>query len=219
MRLVRTLVPSPLSSAAQGGSRGQGVSEHPEITALLQRWRGGDRSAESALVTAIYPLLRDLARAQLRRESGAFTLQATDLAHEAYVRLEQQKSVDWQSRDHFFAIAATMIRRVVVDHVRSRDAGKRGGKLPFVRLDELRDDQAPPIDDSVDWIGLDQALNALAVRDAECARVVELKFFSGLTNDRIAEVCGSSVATVGRQWRFARAWLARQLEASYASAG
>jgi len=183
-----------------------------EITALLQCWRAGDRAAESALLDAVYPLLRDLARAQVKRQGGVFTLQATELANEAYIRLEEQKAVDWQSRDHFFAIAATMIRRIIVDHQRARGAEKRGGKLPFVRLSDLHENQAPPIDDSVDWIGLDQALAALHRRDAECARIVELKFFSGLTNDRIAEVCGSSIATVGRQWRFARAWLARQLE-------
>jgi len=188
------------------------MTEAP-ITALLQRWRTGDRAAEAALLEVVYPLLRDLARAQVRRNGGVLTLQATELAHEAYDKLEQQKSVDWQNRDHFFAIAATVIRRVVVDYLRMRGRDKRGGSIPFVRLSDLSENQAPPIDDSVDWIGLDQALTALQAEDAECARVVELKFFSGLTTERIAEVCGTSVATVGRQWRFARAWLANRLGA------
>ncbi|HET7845399.1 MAG TPA: ECF-type sigma factor [Xanthomonadales bacterium] len=188
------------------------------ITALLQRWRTGDRAAENALLEAVYPLLRDLARAQIRRNGGSLTLQATELAHEAYGRLEQQKSVDWQNRDHFFAIAATLIRRIVVDYQRMRGSEKRGGRLPFVRLGDVDENQMPHIDDSVDWIGLDQALAALQEEDADCARVVELKFFSGLTTERIAELCGSSVATVGRQWRFARAWLANRLAGSETAA-
>jgi RNA polymerase sigma factor (TIGR02999 family) len=181
------------------------------ITALLQRWRTGDRAAETELLESIYPVLRALAQAQVNRNGGALTLQATELAHEAYAKLHLQKAVDWRSRDHFFAIAATVIRRVVVDYLRRRGRDKRGGGLPFVRLDELGDSQAPTIDESVDWLALDQALTELESVDRDCARVVELKFFSGLTTESIAEVCSSSVATVGRQWRFARAWLGRRL--------
>lgn len=182
-----------------------------EITALLARWKAGDRSVEAALLNEVYPMLRDLARAQVRRNSGVLTLQSTELANEAYARLYEQHSVDWQNRDHFFAIAATVIRRVVVDHLRQRSAEKRGGGLPFVSLDDLDENQLPTVDESVDWIAVDQALTELADVDRECARVVEMKFFSGLTTDRIAEVMGSSVATVGRQWRFSRAWLGEHL--------
>ncbi len=182
-----------------------------EITALLARWKTGDRSVENDLLSQVYPVLLDLARAQIRRNSGVLTLQTTELAHEAYARLHAQQSVDWQNRDHFFAIAATVIRRVVVDHLRQRGAEKRGGGLPFISLDDITESQTPAIDESVDWIAVDQALTDLAEVDAECARVVELKFFSGLTTERIAEVCGSSVATVGRQWRFSRAWLGQRL--------
>ncbi len=181
------------------------------ITALLERWKSGDRSVESELLNQVYPTLLELARAQVRRNAGVLTLQSTELAHEAYARLHGQQSVDWQNRDHFYAIAATVIRRVVVDYLRQRSAGKRGGGLPFIALDELTEGETPTIDESVDWIAVDQALVELAEVDAECARVVELKFFSGLTTDRIAEVCGSSVATVGRQWRFSRAWLGERL--------
>ena len=181
------------------------------ITALLGRWKTGDRSVEGDLLNAVYPVLRELARAQVRRNSGVLTLQATELANEAYTKLFQQHTVDWQNREHFFAIAATVIRRVVVDYLRARGSEKRGGGLPFVNIDDLREDQTPQIDDSVDWLAVDQALNELADVDAECAKVVELKFFSGLTTERIAEVNGSSVATVGRQWRFARAWLGQRL--------
>lgn len=181
------------------------------ITDLLGRWSAGERSVENELVTLVYPVLREIARVQIRRNSGQLTLQATELANEAYAKLYRQSDVQWESRDHFFAIAATVIRRVVIDHLRARGRGKRGGGLPFANLDELPEDQHPAIDDSVDWLSVDEALTELATVDAACARVVELKFFSGLTTERIAEVLDSSVATVGRQWRFARAWLGDRL--------
>lgn len=185
------------------------MQEHDEspITAMLARWRSGDRAAQQELLTAVYPVLRDLARAQVRRNPGVLTLQATELANEAFVKLHHQKGVDWQNREHFYAIAATVIRRVVVDYLRARGSEKRGGKLPFVPLDSLPENQTPTIDDSVDWLHVDQSLNELALVDADSARVVELKIFSGLSTDQIAEVMGSSVRTIGRRWRFARAWL------------
>lgn len=181
------------------------------ITDLLQRWRTGDRSVEQALMELAYPTLLELARSQARRNAGVLTLQATELANEAYERLSAQKGVAWQNRDHFFAIAATVIRRVVVDYLRMRHRDKRGGGLPFVPLDEITERDAPAIDESVDWIAVDQALTEFADVDPACARVVELKFFSGLTTEQIAGVMDSSVATVGRQWRFARAWLGQRL--------
>jgi RNA polymerase sigma factor (TIGR02999 family) len=181
------------------------------ITQLLALWKSGDRSVEAELINAVYPVLRDIARAQLRRQSGVFTLQATELANEAYSKLFVEQNADWKNRDHFYAIAATIIRRVVIDYSRLRGTEKRGGGTIFIALDEVREDQAPIIDDTVDWLAVDAALTAFARFDADCARVVELKFFSGLTNEKIAEVEGSSIATVGRQWRFAKAWLGRHL--------
>jgi RNA polymerase sigma factor (TIGR02999 family) len=183
------------------------------ITDLLDRWKGGDRSVEAELITLVYPMLREIAAAQVRRNSNVLTLQATELANEAYSRLAKLHAIDWDSRDHFFAIAATIIRRVVIDYLRQRGSSKRGGRLPLVALDDVREDQMPTFDDSVDWIGLDEAMSELARVDHYCAQVVELKFFSGLTNEKIAEVCGSSVPTVVRQWRFARAWLGRRMGA------
>lgn len=180
------------------------------ITDLLQRWRQGDRSVEAQLMALAYPTLLDLARAQARRH-GALTLQSTELAHEAYARLATQHGVDWQNREHFYAIAATVIRRVVVDYLRLRGRDKRGGGLPFVPLDQLAEDSALAIDDSVDWIAVDQALSEFEAVDPVAARVVELKFFSGLNTEEIARAMDSSVATVGRQWRFARAWLGHRL--------
>ncbi|HZP67087.1 MAG TPA: ECF-type sigma factor [Rudaea sp.] len=193
-------------------------SDEGAITDLLGRWKGGDRAAEDELVRRVYPLLRDIAAAQVRRNSSVMTLQATELANEAYSRLTKLNAIDWQNREHFFAIAATVIRRVVIDYLRQRGSAKRGGRLPFVALDDLREDQAPSFDENVDWIGLDDAMTELAEVDSYCARVVELKFFSGLTNEKIAEVCGSSVPTVVRQWRFARAWLGRRMGADPAPA-
>jgi len=188
------------------------------ITELLGRWRSGEQGVEDELIRRIYPVLREIAANQVRRNSSALTLQATELAHEAYSRLVKLHALEWESRDHFFAIAATVIRRLVIDHLRQRGTAKRGGRLPFVSLDDIRPDQMPAFDDSIDWIGLDEAMHELARVDSYCARVVELKFFSGLTNEKIAEVCGSSVPTVVRQWRFARAWLGRRMGADAAPA-
>lgn len=182
-----------------------------DITGLLKQWRGGDKGAESALVSAVYPVLREIARSQIRRNGGAVTWQGTELANEAYARLVELHGIDWQNRDHFYAISATVIRRVLIDHLRERGAEKRGGGLPFVAVHDLDEQETPVVDESVDWLAVDQALTDFEAVDPECARVVELKFFSGLTTERIAEVSNSSVATVGRQWRFARAWLGRRL--------
>lgn len=182
------------------------------ITDLLHAWKGGDRSVENTLIERIYPVLHDLARAQLFRSGGPATLRATELAHEAYERLHRQQGVDWRDRSHFFAIAATVIRRVLVDHVRQRHSAKRGGGTVVVALDERLSGELPTQPDGVDWLALDQALDGLERMDSDCARVVELRVFSGLTVDEVADVLGSSSATVGRQWRFARAWLGRQLD-------
>jgi RNA polymerase sigma factor (TIGR02999 family) len=182
------------------------------ITELLEAWKSGDRSVENALAAQVYPLLRDLARSQVRRNAGALTLAATELANEAFERLHRQQGVDWRNRQHFFAIAATVLRRVVVDYLRQRHAEKRGGEVVFLSLDDVDDNELAVGDQLLDWLALDAALTALSARDAECARVAELRLFSGLSVDEIAEVTGSSTATVGRQLKFARVWLADQLD-------
>ena len=182
-----------------------------DITQLLAHWRHGDRDAADALATAIYPALLDLARAQIRRHGTNLTLRATELANEAYTRLLPQSGVDWRNRAHFYAIAATVMRRVVVDYLRSRSADKRGGDVLFVPLQDLTSTDQPTVGDPVDWLAVDQALNELAELDPDSARVVEMRLFSGLGVEEIATVLGSSTATVGRQWRFARTWLADRL--------
>lgn len=185
----------------------------PPITQLLEQWKNGDRSVENALISEVYPLLRSVAASQVRRVGGHLTLSATELAHEAYIRLQRQQLVDWQNRDQFFAIAATVVRRVLVDYLRERHADKRAGGKVMVALDDVHAGELSQPSDIVDWIALDQALTTLQTLDPEVAHVVELKLFSVLSAEQIAEICQSSVATVGRQWRFAKSWLARELNA------
>ncbi len=182
------------------------------ITQLLAEWRAGDRASANRLVAAIYPVLHDLARAQLNRQGAQLTLRATELAHEAYARLMPQAGVAWRNRAHFYAIAATVMRRVLVDHLRERSTEKRGGgSALFVPIQDLDIGELPAVGDQVDWVAVDQALNELERVDPDCARVVELRLFSGLEIAEIAAALDSSTATVGRQWRFARAWLADRL--------
>ena len=188
------------------------ASDKP-ITELLARWRHGDRSVESRLVEAVYPLLRQVAASQIRQRGNSLTLSATDLAHEAYLRLAEQQGLG-ENRNQFFAIAATVVRRVVIDYMRERFADKRGGGKLFVGLDDTDDAALREDGGVVDWIAVDQALTKLQALDPACARVVELKLFTPLDAEQIAATCQSSLATVGRQWRFARTWLARELEAS-----
>ncbi|WP_170113110.1 ECF-type sigma factor [Ahniella affigens] len=182
------------------------------ITSLLGRWRSGDRAAEDQLARAIYPLLRQVAISQVRRQGQHLTLGATDLAQEAYLRLREQQKHDWQNREQFFAIAATVVRRVVIDYLRERFADKRGGGKLFVELDQSNEAELTEQSSTVDWIAVDQALSKLTVEDPICARVVELKLFTPLGVEDIAKTCQLSVATITRHWRYARSWLARELE-------
>jgi RNA polymerase sigma factor (TIGR02999 family) len=182
------------------------------VTALLLRWKDGDRSVENELVAAIYPALRDIARSQLRRSGGALTLQPTELVNEAYERLVRQQGVDWQNRSHFLSIAAEVVRRVVIDFHRERGAEKRGAGVAMVPIDDAAALAAVGDDGGFDWLAFDQALRELALEEPQCARVVELRVFADLSGEAIAEACGISTATVTRQWRFARSWLAARLQ-------
>jgi RNA polymerase sigma factor (TIGR02999 family) len=182
----------------------------PPITDLLSRWRDGDKAAESALIEAVYPMLRELARAQLRRNGNA-TLQATELANDAYERLLGQNVEVWRNRSHFLGIAATVIRRVLIDYLRERSAEKRGSGQAALSLHDLHEYEHPSNSGGIDWVELDLALTELARVQPDTARVVEMRLFGGLSIEEIAEACDSSVATVGRQWRFARAWIASTL--------
>lgn len=185
-----------------------------DITALLADWRKGDEKARDALMRAIYPVLRDIARARLRAAPGDPSLRATELVSEAYAKLARVDNIEWQSRVHFFAVAARAIRNFIIDYLRARESAKRGRDVAFVPLDEAHDAAYDGlIDLRIDWLAVHAALNDLERIDAPCATIVELKFFSGLTTEEIAEAQSVSVATVVRQWRFARAWLEDRLRA------
>jgi RNA polymerase sigma factor (TIGR02999 family) len=187
------------------------TESEPELTVLLQRWRDGDRSVEAPLAQRFYPMLRRMAGSHLRAARGAPTQSATELANEAFIRLHAQRAVDWQNRDHFFAIAASIVRRVVVDYLRARATEKRGAGMVMLSLQDLDPDELPRAPDQVDWLALDQALSGLQELDPNCARVVEMRVFGGMTIEAVAAVTGVSVPTVVRQWRFARSWLAEQI--------
>jgi RNA polymerase sigma-70 factor, ECF subfamily len=173
------------------------------VTELLLDRDRDDPQARDQILPLVYDELRRLARAYLGRERRNHTLQATALVHEAYLRLIDQREVDWKNRAQFVGVAAVMMRRILVNHARGRAAAKRGGEAERVTLSLAHIREAP----SVDLIGLHEALDTLAAIDARKSRIVELKFFGGLTTPEIAEVMGLSPATIEREWKFSRAWL------------
>ena len=186
-------------------------SSRSEVTALLQLWSGGRKDALDRLLPQIYAELQRLASSYLRRERPDHTLQATALVHEAFIKLIDQRAVRWQNRAHFFGIAAQAMRRILVDHARAHDAGKRGDGARRISLDDALVLTDMP---NVDLLALDEVLSRLAVLDPQQSRVVELRFFGGLTIDETAEVLHISPATVGREWTLARAWLYAELQRS-----
>ena len=180
----------------------------PDVTALLLAWRQGSRSALEALIPLVYGELQCVAHRQLRGERSNHTLQTADLVHEAYLRLVDSSRVQWQNRAHFLAVAAQLMRRVLVDAARARQAVKRGGGESALPLNaELTVAGSP----TVDVVALSDALDALARADPRRSQVVELRFFGGLTVDETAEVLGVSADTVVRDWKVAKAWLYSQL--------
>jgi RNA polymerase sigma factor (TIGR02999 family) len=178
------------------------------ITLLLHEWALGDRQALDELTPLVYEELRNQAARYLRRERPDHTLQTTALIHEAYLRLVDARDVQWEDRAHFFAIAATMMRRILVDHARRRGSEKRGGSYIRMPLDEAL---SAADETDVDLLAVDEALERLAAFDPQQARVVELRFFSGLTVNETAAVLGISAKTVNRDWAVARAWLSREM--------
>jgi RNA polymerase sigma factor (TIGR02999 family) len=181
------------------------------VTELLIEWSNGDKGALDRLVPLVYDELRSVARHHLSREDPGHTLTCTALVHEAYLRLVDQGRVQWRNRAHFFAVAAQMIRRILVDHARQRQADKRGGATPKIALDERI---AMPKQRDVNLVALDDALESLATLDPQQSRVVELRFFAGLTIPETAEVLGISTSTVERHWITAKAWLFDQVSRS-----
>lgn len=183
------------------------VSE--SVTQLLIEISNGDREAVDLLLPVIYDELRKLAANYLRRERPDHTLQPTALVHEAYLRLVDQTRVNWQNRAHFFGIAAQIMRRLLVDHARRHNAEKRGHDFQKLSLDENID---RAVERSTELIALDDALKALAAFDPQKARVVELRYFGGLSVEETADVMGVTATTIKRHWRFAKAWLHGEMQ-------
>jgi RNA polymerase sigma-70 factor, ECF subfamily len=180
----------------------------PEITRLLQAWGGGDRAALDRLTPLVYQELRRMARHYMRAERPGQTLQTTALVNEAYLRLVDMTQVNWHDRVHFFAVSAQMMRRILVDAARARASSKRGGNLPRVNLDDI-----PEVSSGRDreLVAIDDALKALEEMDPRKARVIELRFFGGLSVEETGEVLKVSPQTVLRDWKLAKAWLTREL--------
>jgi RNA polymerase sigma factor (TIGR02999 family) len=181
------------------------------ITQLLKEWGDGSREALDRLIPLVYNELHTLASRQLAREWRPNRLQTTVVVHEAYIKLFGQREVDWQNRGHFFALAAKVIRRILVDHARRESSEKHGQGSVRVALEEAAASPATTLVDAVDALALDRALQELEQLDPEQGRIVELRFFAGLTVEETAAAVGTSPATVKREWAIARAWLYRSL--------
>jgi RNA polymerase sigma factor (TIGR02999 family) len=190
-----------------------------DVTELLRAWGAGDSQASDAVGPLVYDELRRQAGLALRREGEGHTLQTTGLAHEAWLRLDAQRDMQWDNRSQFFAVAAQIMRRILVDHARRRHALKRGGAPMQVTLDAVdREDPRHGASaglrsslDPIDLLALDDALARLAALDPQKARLVDLRYFAGLTMPEAAEALGISLATAGREWAIARMWLRREL--------
>ena len=186
-------------------------SRSQAVTRVLAEWSRGDGAALDRLVPLIYPELRRIAGRQLRRERPDHTLQPTALVHEVFLQLVDQRHATWENRAQFFAVAAQLMRRILVDHARSRHALKRGGPITKVALDvRAIDVSGDPV--AAEVLAVDQALERLAEQDPDQARIVELRFFGGLTVEETAKVMERSARTVKREWRLAKAWLFRELQ-------
>jgi len=184
------------------------VSPH-EVTQLLQRWRNGDKAALDKLTPLVYDELHRLAHQYISRERPDHTLQTTALVNEAYVRLVEQKDVKWENRAHFFAVSAQVMRHILVDYARQASSEKRGG---FFRQVTLGDDLVVSRERAAELVALDEAMQALDEIHPRRSKVVELRYFGGLNNTEAAAVLKVSEATIERDWRFAKAWLYRELQ-------
>ena len=180
-----------------------------DVTALLDDWGRGDREALDRLLPLVYAELRRIAARQLRAERAGHTLQPTALVHEAYLRLVNQRRVDWQNRAHFFGVSAQVMRRILVDHARRRNANKRGDDMQRVSIEAALNAPAP---DEIPVLALDRALDMLQGLDRGLAQIVELRAFGGLTIEEAALVMKVSASTAKREWRTAKAWLTRELD-------
>jgi RNA polymerase sigma-70 factor, ECF subfamily len=201
------MTPTPPEPRSDGSREPAAPADPAAVTRLLHQARDGDAGALDQVFSATYAELRHIAGRHMRRERANHTLEPTALLHEAVLRLFGGEVPELQDRHHFLRAASRAMRHALVDHARARGAAKRGGGVEITRIDDVADPGAAPLD----VLGLDDALRRLALADPRCAQVVELKFFTGLEVEEIAEVLGISTATVKRDWRFARAWLAQEL--------
>jgi len=190
---------------------GDGSPMTSDVTALLLAWNQGDRDALERLMPLVYQELHRIAAAHFRRERPEHTLQATALVHEAYLKLVDQRHARWENRSQFFAVAATLMRRVLVDHARAQAADKRGAGATRLSLGDVAEPRAIGGEADVDVLALNEALDKLAALDPRQARVVELRFFGGLDLEETASTTETSLTTVKRDWIMARAWLYREL--------
>lgn len=188
------------------------MTSESDVTQMLQAWRQGDPGAGERLLPIVYAELHRRAAAAMRREDAGHTLQATALVHEAYMRLVDQRQAQWQNRAQFYGIAAQLMRRILIDHAREHLAAKRGGGAKRVTLSGV--DAAADSDDSIDVLALHEALEKLTALDERQGKVVELRYFGGLSVEEAAETLEISPATVKREWATARAWLKRELSGS-----
>lgn len=220
MSITPTDVASTPSAAPTADAAGPARHAVHEVTELLRAWSAGVAQPSDSLVRLVYAELRRQAQLVMRREDEGHTLQPTALVHEAWLRLGDQRDAHWESRSQFFAIAARMMRRVLLDHARARHASKRGGAGLQVSLGDgnfldgasgARPGRGTPID-PLDVIALDDALARLAVLDPQKAKLVELRYFAGLSIPETAAALGVSTATIGREWAIARMWLRRELD-------
>jgi RNA polymerase sigma-70 factor (ECF subfamily) len=180
-----------------------------DVTELLQRWKSGDEEALDRLTPLVYDQLHRLAHQYLRRERRGHTLQTSALVNEAYLRLVDHRSVDWQSRAHFFAVSATVMRRILVDYARQRTSEKRGGAFQQITLD---DNLTVTRKRAAELVALDEAIETLNTLHPRRSKVVELRYFGGLNNKEASAVLNVSETTIERDWRFAKAWLYRELK-------
>jgi RNA polymerase sigma factor (TIGR02999 family) len=184
------------------------IAEPGAVTNLLVAMRHGSKDAETKLIPLVYAELRRIAANQMGREAPNHSLQATALIHEAYIRLTGIRDIDWQDRSHFFAVAASLMRRILVEHARASKAGKRGGRWDAVSLNE---GILPAPERSSEIVALDEALTRLAELDQRQSKIVELRFFAGMSEEETGQALGISARTVKRDWRIARAWLFKEL--------
>lgn len=190
---------------------GEITTDKAQVTELLVAWNNGEEYALSQLLPLVEIELRRIAHNYMRRERGNHTLQTSALVNEAYVKLVDQRNVRWQNRSHFFALSAQIMRRILLNHARDRVAGKRGGNAPHIALDEV---EVLSREKSNELIALDDALERLAKFDQTKSRIVELRYFGGMTIEETAEALGIAPVTVSVNWRLAKAWLAREIRGS-----